>query len=270
MIDSDRIAAHNAEAGSHLAGDVAHTIDVVGRWGIDAERGRRRGRRVFRSGAVVGGRNRRHALRALPDRRRAAHHLREGRRRRRPQRPYRRQPVDQPARAVGRPRRSRGPARLRGGTRHRVRRHELEHLPGQSIDHGQRHGYLQVRQPGQCRRRRAQGGDRAQPRGDRPRRAARLQGDHGVAGRRDEPPGTSELPRPVRTRVLDGLRQIHNHLPRRLADVHRAQAVTSPLSIRRSTTIGARHCCWRRALASSAGVWSTSVTICPTPTSSRS
>ncbi len=36
MINSERIAEHNAEAGRHLDGDVAHTADVVGRWGIDA------------------------------------------------------------------------------------------------------------------------------------------------------------------------------------------------------------------------------------------
>lgn len=36
MIPAERIAEHNEEAGSHLAADVAHTADVVGRWGVDA------------------------------------------------------------------------------------------------------------------------------------------------------------------------------------------------------------------------------------------
>jgi L-rhamnose isomerase/sugar isomerase len=36
MIPTGRIAEHNQEAGRHLDADVAHTADVVGRWGIDA------------------------------------------------------------------------------------------------------------------------------------------------------------------------------------------------------------------------------------------
>jgi L-rhamnose isomerase/sugar isomerase len=36
MIDRARIDEHNAQVGRELGGDVAHTTDVVGRWGIDA------------------------------------------------------------------------------------------------------------------------------------------------------------------------------------------------------------------------------------------
>ena len=37
MIPTERIAEHNEQVGRELAGDVAHTADVVGRWGVDAD-----------------------------------------------------------------------------------------------------------------------------------------------------------------------------------------------------------------------------------------
>ena len=102
----------------------------------------------------------------------------EGRRRRRAQRADRRQPHDQPARAVGRPGDDAG-----GAARPTPRRwasafdamnsNTFQDNPSTTGD-GAR--LLQVRQPGQRRRRRAQGGHRAQPRRHRPRREARLEG----------------------------------------------------------------------------------------------
>ena len=103
MIPREFIAEHNETVGARLTADVAHATRGVGcrrrrRRAVIAEVAAFLGR-----GALVGGRYRRHPVRSVPDRRRAARHRREGRRRRRAQRPDRRQPHDQPPRAVGRP-----------------------------------------------------------------------------------------------------------------------------------------------------------------------
>ena len=157
--------------------------------------------------------------------------VREDRRRRRAQRPHRRQPHGQPARAVGRPRPGRGRRRAappRGRPGRRVRRHELQHVPGQPLDHPRRRRVLQVRQPGQHRRGGAAGGHRPQPLRHRPRPGARVAGADRVAGRRHEPPGPGQLPRPVRAGAGRAGRDLRPPA-RRLGDVHRAQALRAGL-----------------------------------------
>ena len=71
--------------------------------------------------------------------------------------------------------------------RHRLRRDELEHVPGQPVHHRRRRGVLQVRFARPRRPRRAQARARAQPGGHRARRAARFDRAHGLARRRHEP-----------------------------------------------------------------------------------
>ncbi len=95
----------------------------------------------------------------------------------------RREPDRQPARAVGRPRRSGRAPPAHGGRRGRVRRDELQHVPGQPGDHRSRRDLVQVRIDAHTDpdvRNRA----RTQPSRHRARRTARSDRDHGVAGRR--------------------------------------------------------------------------------------
>ena len=135
-IDRDRIGEENEIRLAWHQSDLAHALDVVGRTGVDgdavvAEVARFSaaapswavGTGGTRFGRFPGGESPRH--------------VREDRRHRGGARADGGQPVGQPPRAVGRPRLRgrRRPAPPRRGAGHRLRRHELQHLPGQPLDH---------------------------------------------------------------------------------------------------------------------------------------
>ena len=176
----------------------------------------------------MGRRHRWHPVRPVPRRWRAAQHRGEDRRRRRTRCAHPEQRGDLAARALGRPGRSRRPPSPCRGSVDRLRRHELEHLPGQPVHHRRRHAVVQVRQPGQLRPGGPPGRRRPQPICDRPRRPAGVGGDHRVVGRRDQPSRPGRSPHPVRA----GRRRARGDPrppPRRMADVHGAQAVRARL-----------------------------------------
>ena len=199
-IDRSRIDEENEIRLAWHESDLAHALDVVGRAGVDGEAVVAEVARFSvaapswavgtggtRFGRFPGGGEPRDTIEKIDDvaalnaltgaNRTVSLHV----------------PWDDPG--PGRRRRAAAPRR---GAGHRLRRHELQHVPGQPVDHPRRRGVLQVRQPGQRRRGRPQGGDRAQPLRDRPRRRAGVAGAHRVAGRRHEPPGPGQLPGPVR------------------------------------------------------------------------
>ena len=164
------------------------------------------------------------------------------------------------------------PAALRAhadDARHRLRRDELEHVPGQPVDHRRRRGVLQVRVARQRRSRRAQARARAQPRGHRSRRAARLDRAHGLARRRHEPPGPGQLPTAVRARRRRPARAARLAAGR-LGAVRRAQAVRAGVLLERQRRLGVVAAPRAARGASGRSASSTSGTTFPTRTSSRS
>ena len=66
---------------------------------------------------------------------------------------------------------------------------------------------------------------------------ARRDRDHGVAGRRHQPPGPGQLPAPVRTRGRVSARAARV-TSRRLGDVHRAQALRARVLLERELRLG--------------------------------
>ena len=114
------------------AATTPRSASSLARRGIDIDGDQGQGRRLRRRRPVLGRRHRRHALRPLPRPRRAARHLRQARRLRR------HPPADRrdarPSRCTS-PGTSADPAALRdkaADARPRLRRDELEHLPGRA------------------------------------------------------------------------------------------------------------------------------------------
>jgi len=117
-----------------------------------------------------------------------------------------------------------GAPALRRVARGGVRRHELEHVPGPPLHHLRRTRLLQVRVDVRGVPRGPRGRGRAQPRRDRDRGAARVDGAHGLARRRHEPPRPGRLPPPVRAGGRVHARRARR-TPRRVAHVHGAQTL---------------------------------------------
>ena len=117
-----------------------------------------------------------------------------------------------------------GCASTRPGRGHRVRHHELQHLPGQPVDDRRRKGVRTSSRPGQRGPGHPPGGRRAQPLRHRSRGAAGFRALTVWLARQDQPPTARPTPGPVRAGA-EGLRSIHEHLPEGLEDVHRAQAL---------------------------------------------
>ncbi len=128
-------------------------------------------------------------------------------------------------------------APVRRGARARLRRDELEHVPGQPVHDGRRRRHLQVRVDGCRGRRGARGRGRAQPPRDRARRAARLLCTQHLAGRRNQPSGPGELPAAVRPRCRLPAPD-PRRAARRMAAVHRAQAVRARVLLHRRLGLG--------------------------------
>ena len=237
--------------------------------GVDVERRDRGGAPLQRRRSLVGARHRRHPLRALSGRRRAADDRGEARRRRDAERPHGREPDGQPSRAVGRAGRRSGPAPVRRVAGPRLRRDQLEHVPGQPVDDGRRRGHLQVRLDGCRRGSGSRGRRRAQPPRRRARQAARRFRAQRLARRRYEPSRPGELPAAVRPRCRLPAPD-PRCAPRGLDALHRAQAVRALVLLDRGLGLGF-------VVASGAGggtarrdASSTSDTISRTRTSSRS
>ncbi len=170
---------------------------------------------------------------------------------------------------MGRSRGSGGVARVRRRARHRVRRDELEHVPGQRHDDGRRGDQLQVRLARPLLAGRPQAGRRAQHLLHRARRAARLDGADGVARRRDQPSGASRLPAPVRA----GRRRPPGDprgAARRVEDVHRAQALRAGVLLVGQRRLGFVTAARPARGGAGSAVSSTSATTSRTRTSSRS
>jgi hypothetical protein len=147
---------------------------------------------------LLGRGHRRHPLRPLPRPGRAARHLRQARRLRGDPRAHPRDPRRLAAHPLGQGR-SRGLEGQGRRGRARLRRDELEHLPGPAAAAAE----LQVRLAVPQRRRHAAAGGRAQPRMHRDRWGARVEGADGLDRRR------VELSRPDRphppVRAVSGL-----------------------------------------------------------------
>ena len=216
QITADQIVDVEADGSSRHETRPRHAAAaLLGLPGVDVDAVIDEVARFSRRGSVVGGRHRRHPLRPVPHRRRAADHRGEDRRRRRAQRADRREPHGQPARALGRSRRD--PAALRAhadALGHRLRRDELEHVPGQPVHHRRRRGLLQVRVVRQRRRRDvAQARARAQPRTSSSSAcsSARPRSRVWLADGTNHP-GQANFRRQFE-RVADCLRELHDALP---------------------------------------------------------
>ena len=229
----------------------------------------RGGAPLQRRRSLLGARHGRHPLRALPRRRRAAGDRGEARRRRDAERPHRCEPHGQPARAVGRTGRRSRLAPVRRGARARLRRDELEHVPGQPVHDGRRRRHLQVRVDGCRGRRGSRGRGRAQPPRDRARRAARLLCTQHLARRRNQPSGTGELPAASSTALPTACAGSTARC-QTAGCCSQSTSRTSPRSTPRSSRTGARRCCSRRPRGGRRAASSTSATTSRTRTSSRS
>ena len=191
------------------------------------------GRGVRARGPELGRRHGRHPLRPLSRNRRAAQHPRQAGRLHRHPAADRRHPARLAAHPVGPPRRSGGARRLCGDARPRLRRDELQHLPGRRRPAA----ILQVRQPLPHRPGGQEAGDRAQHRLHHFRQGGRLQGADHLDRRRLE----FSRPEPLHegVRALSGIAQGDlRGAADRLAAVHRAQALRAGLLFNRRAGLG--------------------------------
>ena len=198
-------------------------------------RDNRQGRRLRRRRSDLGRRHGRHALRPLSRPGRAARRLRQAR-------GLRDDPSAHPRDAdllaplpVGQGQRLSRARRAGEGARRRLRRRQLEHLPGPARPEA----LLQVRLADPQRQGGARSGGGAQPRMHRDRREARVEGADGLDRRRLELPGPVE-PEP-RLRLVS--RVAERDLPRVCRPTGGCSSSTSSTSrpsIRRSFRTGAR------------------------------
>ena len=250
------VGARTPGRGGALERDYAALGERLARRGIDIEAVKRQGRRLRGRGAVLGRRHRRHAVRALPGAGRAARHLREARGLRGDPAADAGDAAGVAAHPVGQGGRPGGAARQGGGARARVRRDELEHLPGPAGAGA----LLQVRLAQPHRRRRC--GRRRSSTTSNASSIGQALGSKALTvwiGDGSNFPGQSHFARAFE-RYLDAMARDLRGAAGRLAAVHRAQDVRAGVLLDGGAGLGHQLPDRAGARASRRSAWSTSGT----------